>query len=202
MRHDTGVQQRLPRSSHPRDHRRLAAEAARRGDNSLLADLPACSSSTTANAQWWPLSPARTSTGPVARYDLRQNSFLSAGSLAHRGLSRGVRAYRPTGWQSPHTPRIPAIRPGISRELTSRSVAWASGFPKFPVGTACIHPGERSVGRGPGPGWQCRGCGGLTAPWVVAWSGSRRWYETRATRTGGHVWIGHQEELCPRWSYS
>jgi hypothetical protein len=87
MRHDAGVQQRLPRSSHPRDHRRLAAEAARHGGNGLSADAPPGLPvlHPRPNARWRPVGPARGSTGPVARHDLRQNSFLDPPARSRSG---------------------------------------------------------------------------------------------------------------------
>ena len=149
MRHDSGVQAGGAKSSHPVTIDSLGAEAALRGDNAYSRTrLPACSSSTTANAQWWPVSQPklhwpRGSSRPAA-------DLIPIRRLARpRRLSRRVRAYRPTGWQSPSRTRcrIPAIRPGVSRELASRSVAWAPGFPKISAGTACL-PGGKIGGTG------------------------------------------------------
>jgi hypothetical protein len=156
--------------------------------------LQACSSSTTANARWWPVSPARSSTGPVARHDLRQNSFPVRRLARPQGVEPAG-----AGLSADGLAIVPAHAADTghstwgTRELASRSVGLGTWVSQVPGWHGLHTPGERSVGRGPGQWWQCR---------VVAWFGSRRWYDTRAARTGGHVWIGHQEKSYPRWSYS
>jgi hypothetical protein len=57
MRHDSGVQQRLPRSSHPVTIDGLRLKLLDVGTIACSRTrLPACSSSTTGNAQWWPVA--------------------------------------------------------------------------------------------------------------------------------------------------